>query len=111
MTELIFSYGTLQNEAIQKSLFGRTLIGMEDELIGYKMELINLSNDPLNSSVKRTYPIVIPTRNKNQLIKGFVYQLSKKELSIADEYEGQAYDRVEVTLKSGTKSWLYTKAD
>ena len=33
-TELLFSYGTLQIEAVQLSTFGRKLVGTADELPG-----------------------------------------------------------------------------
>jgi hypothetical protein len=33
---LLFSYGTLQNEQLQRSLFGRTLVGWKDYLLGYE---------------------------------------------------------------------------
>jgi len=35
------------------------------------------------------------------------YQLSNQELEKADVYEGTDYRRIEVTLASGTKAWVY----
>jgi len=33
---LLFSYGTLQQEAVQMSTFGRLLDGQPDELVGFE---------------------------------------------------------------------------
>jgi hypothetical protein len=34
---LLFSYGTLQEQAVQQSTFGRLLKGQEDELPGFEL--------------------------------------------------------------------------
>jgi hypothetical protein len=36
-TEKLFSYGTLQYEAVQLDTFGRTLLGQKDVLLGYRL--------------------------------------------------------------------------
>jgi hypothetical protein len=42
---LLFSYGTLQQEAVQLSTFGRVLSGQPDELPGFEQGLLPI-DDP-----------------------------------------------------------------
>ncbi|CAN5815417.1 hypothetical protein BH18ACI5_BH18ACI5_11250 [soil metagenome] len=42
---LLFSYGTLQQDSVQLSTFGRRLQGAPDELIGFELSLFNV-DDP-----------------------------------------------------------------
>ena len=41
--ENLFSYGTLQSEAVQLATFGRRLEGKADRLIGYRVSMIPIS--------------------------------------------------------------------
>lgn len=41
-TEHLFSYGTLQLEAVQLSTFGRRLAGHADQLPGYRLAMIEI---------------------------------------------------------------------
>ncbi len=40
--EHLFSYGTLQNEAVQLATFGRKLVGEPDTLLGYRQTLLEI---------------------------------------------------------------------
>ena len=42
---LLFSYGTLQQEAVQLSTFGRLLHGHPDQLVGFEQSLLKI-DDP-----------------------------------------------------------------
>jgi hypothetical protein len=42
--EKLFSYGTLCFPEVQKSLFGRTLRGSKDELVGYRVEKLRIKD-------------------------------------------------------------------
>jgi len=97
----LFSYGTLQLEPVQTKVFGRLLQGDEDVLLGFAVEQIEIANS--------TYPIAVKSTNPAQEIPGRVFFISAEELAAADEYEGAEYQRVEVTLKSGHKAWVYVK--
>jgi len=41
---LIFSYGTLQQEHVQRSTFGRLLQGQRDELLGFEQSLMGIED-------------------------------------------------------------------
>src|SRR5438876_6442315 len=43
-TELLFSYGTLQLEAVQMATFGRQLAGTSDALRGFEQVLLKIEN-------------------------------------------------------------------
>jgi hypothetical protein len=52
---LIFSYGTLQQEPVQLSTFGRRLQGQEDELLGFEPSLVRIE-DPQVVAAGRIIP-------------------------------------------------------
>jgi len=43
-TEILFSYGTLQSEAVQLETFSRRLKGKADRLIGYRVIMLAISD-------------------------------------------------------------------
>ncbi len=104
--EKLFAYGSLQNEDIQKDLFGRILEGTPETLIGYVVKQIQIEEEfgIVN------YPIITQTENQEDTINGIVYAISTKELHQSDLYEGLHYKRVEVQLQSKQKVWAYSAA-
>ena len=108
-TENLFSYGTLQSEAVQLATFGRRLEGKADTLIGYSLTMIPIedSNAVLISSDTH-YRNIRLTGITSDLVEGTVFTLTRKELEQADEYEKTAdYKRVLEQLKSGKNAWVY----
>ncbi|MAW94156.1 MULTISPECIES: gamma-glutamylcyclotransferase family protein [unclassified Leeuwenhoekiella] len=105
-TVQLFSYGTLQNGTIQQSLFKRRLDGTTEVLSGYILANISL---PENHPQAKTYFIAIYTGNKNDTIEGVCYKINISELPQVDNYEGPAYERVQVILESGKKALVYRK--
>ena len=104
----LFSYGTLQDEALQQRLFGRSLAGTPDTLLGFRMDWLE-ERDPgavAASGVVR-HPVVHETGNTHDRIPGTLLRLNDAELARADEYEADDYRRVRVTLASGAQAWLY----
>ncbi len=96
--ELIFTYGTLQDSAIQIEIIGRELgDGQADSLRGYKMALLK--------GIHETYNIIQP--HTGSVIEGRVYEVTQEELDAIDAYEGDAYIRVSATLMSNTHAWVY----
>lgn len=98
-THLVFTYGTLQDEEIQLGVFSRLLSGTQDTLSKYKIATQKVANQ---------YPTLEHTKNEQDKITGKIYTLSPEELKKADAYEGAAYERIEITLVSGKKAWVYT---
>ena len=47
------------------------------------------------------------TGNEDEEVKGTVFKITSAELLKADSYEVDDYERIEVILKSGIKSWVY----
>jgi hypothetical protein len=107
----LFSYGTLQNEAVQLSSFGRRLDGAADAMPGYRQSLVEIT-DPavLATSGERFHPIVEPSSNPADEVVGTVFQVTPAELAAADAYEVADYVRVSVRLKSGIEAWVYVRA-
>ncbi|MDP3659691.1 gamma-glutamylcyclotransferase family protein [Phenylobacterium sp.] len=111
MTLSLFSYGTLQQEGVQMATFGRLLRGNPDTLIGYRQELLKIT-DPLliaADGLLASYPVVVPS-DQGDAVAGVVFEISQAELEAADAYEGKDYQRVAVRLKSGREAWVYVKA-
>src|SRR5665213_3961650 len=58
-TVYLFSYGTLQQEGVQMSSFGRLLQGADDALPGYRQSTIEIADpEVVRKSGKRFHPIV-----------------------------------------------------
>ncbi|MCL9684765.1 gamma-glutamylcyclotransferase family protein [Legionella maioricensis] len=111
-TEKLFSYGTLQYEAVQLASFGRKLEGNKDILPGFELSTVEIK-DPkvIATSGESTHPIITYTGNPSDTVKGMVFNVSQKEIKEADKYEVADYKRVSVQLASGLKAWVYIHAD
>lgn len=108
---LLFSYGTLQDKAVQLANFGRELRGNPDALVGFREDWVEIT-DPavLATSGKTHHPIVQPSGNDSDRVPGTVFEISHDELLAADSYEVSDYRRVSVELQSGLQAWVYIKA-
>ena len=108
MKEYLFSYGTLQKEKVQVELFGRKLHGSPDTLNGHKVSTIEIKDESfLAKDEDRFQKIAIISNNKNDSIKGIVFEITEEELLLADKYEPDGYKRVTVVLASGKAAWIY----
>jgi hypothetical protein len=111
-TDYLFSYGTLQDEAVQRATFGRTLTGTPDVLVGFARTMLRIT-DPhvVATSGQAFHPIIRHTGNAADTVEGTVFQVTAAELAHADAYEVGDYRRVGTTLASGTRAWVYVSAD
>lgn len=110
MSELLFSYGTLQQEGVQIAQFGRPLHGTPDALVGFRQQMVEITDpDVLAKSGKRFHPIVQPG-GPGDRVPGTVFEISAEELASADRYEVADYRRVAAPLASGHTAWVYVKA-
>jgi gamma-glutamylcyclotransferase (GGCT)/AIG2-like uncharacterized protein YtfP len=106
----LFSYGTLQQNGVQMSSFGRLLKGAPDALPGWKSEMVEITDpDVLAKSGMRFHPIVVPGSASDE-VAGMVFEITEDELASADRYEVADYKRIAVRLKSGTEAWVYVRA-
>jgi hypothetical protein len=108
-TESLFSYGTLQQEDVQRSTFNRLLEGAPDSLIGYVVTLIPIRDQNVVAAKGEThYRNLQFTGLQSDEVAGTVFKVTTRELEQADEYELPAeYERVPVLLKSGIAGWVY----
>ena len=110
MTELLFSYGTLQQNGVQLAQFGRKLSGQADALVGWHQQMVEITDpDVLAKSGMRFHPIVAPGRKDDQ-VPGMVFEITAEELAAADTYEVSDYKRVAAQLASGKTAWVYVRA-
>jgi gamma-glutamylcyclotransferase (GGCT)/AIG2-like uncharacterized protein YtfP len=108
--ELLFSYGTLQQEGVQWAQFGRKLEGRADALPGWRTAMVEITDpDVLAKSGKTHHPIVMPGR-KDDSVAGMVFEITAEELAAADAYEVADYRRIAAPLSSGVTAWVYVKA-
>jgi hypothetical protein len=105
---ILFSYGTLQDSAVQRELFGRTLTGRPDELVGFEQGIIEIEDPEFAAaSGKALHAIVRYTGQEAHRVRGTALELSDAELASADAYEPAGYVRVATTLASGRPAWVY----
>jgi gamma-glutamylcyclotransferase (GGCT)/AIG2-like uncharacterized protein YtfP len=106
---LLFSYGTLQQENVQLSTFGRLLQGQRDELLGFELSLVRIE-DPqvVATSGQSHHANVTATGSNDSRVSGTVFEITDTELAAADQYEQRAtYKRILAMLASGKPAWVY----
>lgn len=109
---LLFSYGTLQQDNVQLSTFGRLLAGRRDQLLGFSQSMVLIEDaSVVATSGKTHHPIVRASADRSQRVDGMVFEISDQELANADRYEVAAYRRVLADLASGEQAWVYVDAD
>ena len=107
----LFSYGTLQQDDVQRSTFGRRLHGTPDELVGFIVVEVRIeNNDVIARSGKAFHPLARSTGSMKHRVPGTVYEVTEAELEHSDQYEVDAYQRVTTRLKSGKIAWVYVEA-
>jgi hypothetical protein len=105
---LLFSYGTLQQEAVQISTFGRRLAGQPDELVDFEQSLLRIDDpDFVASSGKADHAVVRFSGKQDSRVSGMAFEVSDSELARADAYEPAGYTRIRVLLASGRQAWVY----
>lgn len=108
---LLFSYGTLQQENVQLSSFGRRLDGHDDAMPGFAQTMLEITDaEVIRTSGKRFHPVVAPSDDPADSVPGKVFAITGEELAAADRYEVADYKRISVRLASGKEAWVYVKA-
>ena len=96
--EKLFSYGTLRDPATQQQVLGRSLgTGSPDTLRGYRLATLK--------GIHQLYTILQPQAGST--VAGLLFDVNKDDLVRLDDYEGDAYQRISVTLMSKTRAWVY----
>ena len=110
-TEFLFSYGTLQLEAVQLATFGRLLDGASDALPGFELGTLEIEDEAVIAiSGKTQHTIAKFTGRDSDVILGTVFQVTLDDIEHADKYEVEACKRIAVTLRSGVRAWVYVDA-
>jgi isopenicillin-N epimerase len=105
---LLFSYGTLQDEAVQLQLFGRRLHGKADQLLGFEQSVLKIDDPDFEKTSGTAHHAVVRfTGDDEQQVNGTVFEVSESELAKADRYEPAGYQRVMGKLASGRDTWVY----
>ncbi len=99
-TQNLFSYGSLQQEEVQKTILGRTLKGKSALLKGYRIS---------EKKIYGKYPLIERSPQPTDSVEGTVFKVSNFELYEIDHYESEAYQRVRVKLGSGINAWVYVE--
>lgn len=106
---LLFSYGTLQQENVQLSTFGRRLNGQRDELVGFEPSLVRIEDPQVAATLGKAHHANVKFNgNEDSRVPGMVFEITDAELVSVDEYEAAfSYQRVAATLASGRQTWVY----
>jgi hypothetical protein len=104
---LLFSYGTLQQDSVQMSTFGRLLQGQPDELIGFEQSLLRIADPQFVATSGKSQHATVKFNGRNDSrVSGTVLEISDRELARADQYEPAGYKRVCAMLEA----WVYADA-
>ena len=108
---LLFSYGTLQLEAVQIATFGRQLTGTSDVLRGFELDVLEIEDQTVVAiSGTARHTMARFTGRASDVVPGSVFAVTPRELQNADKYEVAAVKRVAVVLQSGLRAWAYVDA-
>jgi gamma-glutamylcyclotransferase (GGCT)/AIG2-like uncharacterized protein YtfP len=111
-TVRLFSYGTLRQPEVQRATYGRLLDGRPDALEGYVLAPLPITDpEVVRISGAAIHHIACRSGDPAHLIHGVVFEISRAELEATDAYEVDAYRRIEATLSSGTRAFLYVGPD
>jgi gamma-glutamylcyclotransferase (GGCT)/AIG2-like uncharacterized protein YtfP len=106
---LVFSYGTLQEEPVQLSTFGRLLRGERDDLPGFERSLVPIEDPQVAAASGKTHHANATfTGRPDSRVSGTVFEITDAELAASDQYERlAAYKRIAAILASGKQAWVY----
>jgi gamma-glutamylcyclotransferase (GGCT)/AIG2-like uncharacterized protein YtfP len=109
---LLFSYGTLQQDKVQLSTFGRLLAGRPDAIVGFAQSSVTIDDPQVVAALgEKDHINVVFNGNDASRVPGTVFEVTDAQLASADEYEQAAsYRRVVARLASGAPAWVYTHA-
>jgi gamma-glutamylcyclotransferase (GGCT)/AIG2-like uncharacterized protein YtfP len=101
----LFSYGTLRQRDVQLATFGRKLEGEPDVLEGYVLSKVLIRNESVVATSGLAEHLIL--RPGEGAIEGVAFAVTPAELEAADAYETDDYARIEATLKSGRRAFVY----
>lgn len=109
-SEYLFSYGTLQEEKVQRAVFGKAISGKPDAIVGYDLVPVTISSqEAISISGKAEHTTLVPAKGESRPIEGVVFHITASDLAAADRYESAEYHRIKVRLRSGLDAWVYVR--
>jgi hypothetical protein len=107
----LFSYGTLRQREVQRTIFGREAEGRTDILPGYAMSPLEITDaGVVATSGTFHHTIIRETGNPLDEVPGMALRITPAELAAADAYEVADYKRISVRLRSGIEAFVYVNA-
>lgn len=105
----LFSYGSLQEEQVQLSTFGRRLKGERDALVGFEPTLMKIEDPQVRLATGKTHHANASANGKvESRVDGTVFEVSEAELLRVDKYEKAFfYKRIEANMASGRIAFVY----
>jgi hypothetical protein len=83
---LLFSYGTLQQEDVQLSTFGRRLSGQGDELLQYEPSAVRIEDPHVAATIGKTHHANVTFNgNADSRVPGMVFEITDAELASVDQ--------------------------
>jgi len=111
-TQYIFSYGTLQDPAVQVAVFGRRIPSLPDELPGFILDRVRIVDpDVIAKSGSDDHPILRRSSAAGASVVGSALAIGPEDVAKADAYEVADYCRIAVTLASGRNAYVYVAAE
>ena len=107
-TVRLFSYGTLRQREVQLATFGRELAGEPDALEGWVLGTVLIRDESVVATSGLAEHLILTPGDG--VIEGVAFELTPEELALADAYETADYRRIEATLKSGRRAFVYVGA-
>ena len=109
---LLFSYGTLQQEDVQRTTFGRLLDGQSDALVGFEKSSLRIEDPQVVAAYGTAKHVTVTSNGRpDSRVTGTVFEVTDADLAVADRYESVArYGRLSVVLASGKQACVYAHA-
>ncbi|MFT4231149.1 MAG: gamma-glutamylcyclotransferase family protein [Leucobacter sp.] len=111
MTHRVFSYGTLRQPEVQRSLYGREVPTSPDALPGHRLDWVAITDpEVIRVSGSDRHPI-LRAGAADDAVEGACLELNDVELEATDDYEIDDYARRSVVLASGIEAWAYLASE
>jgi len=107
----LFSYGTLRQPEVQTAVFGRTLEGRVDVLVGFSVHTLTITDPEVVAlSGKSEHRVLRRTGDPADRVEGVIFVITGAELAAADDYEVDDYARVATVSAGGVETFVYVLA-
>jgi gamma-glutamylcyclotransferase (GGCT)/AIG2-like uncharacterized protein YtfP len=109
---LLFSYGSLQQDDVQRATVGRPVGGQRDELVRFEQSSVEIHDPAVVAALGKTHHAnVTYNGDEDSRVSGMLLDVTDAELAKIDAYEAAFfYQRVAAMLASGKQTWVYVHA-